>query len=278
MLNLKSYADVDHHNMFTTAVSRKEDAVLRSRLEGISPEVLKCYKTYKEHFDKNQLELITPNLICKKNSVDLICLYEFKKKVIKDLKKKIDELQVNVISNTCQNCTINSVNTMDHILGKTQFPEYAVNPINLFPCCSECNGYKSKGLLQNGKRKFLNLYLDNLPMEQYLFVDIKRDLNNELEYIFKVENINNIDKDLFAIIKNHYDSLYLLKRMKTISIKYVSELINSINIRKNRLPIKVICEEVIATANENRKILGYNHFKYILEISLAQSSEFHKEF
>jgi len=273
MHNLKPYV-VEPYNVFAEAVSRKKDPALKLRLEEVSPEILSCYKLYKEHFDKNKLELLIPNPSCKKNIDDLLSLYSFRNKVIRDLKKKIDNTQLSVISNTCQNCTINSVNTMDHVLSQKKFPEFIVNPINLFPSCSECNNYKSNAFAKNGNRKFLNLYLDNLPQEQYLFVSIKRDISDDLVWNFTIENRSFIDKDLFAIIKSHYEMLNLFQRMKITSVKYVTELANSIKVRKANLSITEICDEVIKTSDENRKVFGYNHFQYILETSLVQSSDF----
>ena len=273
MINLKPYPD-NIHQVFTEAVLRKKDTALKARLDSITLDVVRCYNSYKEYFEKNQLELLAADAVCAKSQNDLRILYSFKSKVIKDLKRKIDDVQLNIISNTCQNCTINSVNTMDHVLGQALFPEHAVNPLNLFPSCGECNGYKSDTLVKDGKRKFLNLYLDNLPEKQYLFVDIDRDINNDLQWSFNIENRNGLDKDLFNLIKTHYESLYLQKRMRVKSIKYVTELINSINVRRANLSLDKICEEVTKTAEENRKVLGYNHFQYILETSLVQSDDF----
>lgn len=70
---------------------------------------------------------------------------------------------------TCQYCTLNSVNTLDHIIPKENYPEYAVHPKNLFPACSQCNSKKSNKWLDNNNNfEFINLYSHDLPNLQYL--------------------------------------------------------------------------------------------------------------
>lgn len=277
MLNLKPY-NGEAYDIYLAAVKAKQEGDVKTRLESISPEVKTCFTSYQEKFDRKELELLTANAACGPFAADLRSLYAFKNSVIRKLKGDIDDLQHSIIANVCQNCTINSVNSMDHVLAQSTYPEFTVHPVNLFPSCNECNGYKSKTLTKEGKKQFLNLYLDELPEEQYLFADISRDSKGDLTWDFRLENTAGIDAGLFDIISNHYKCLYLPARMRKQAIKYVGELRNAIKTGKRKRTIDEVCEDIIETANENRKVLGHNHFQFILEITLAQHPEFLKEF
>jgi len=62
--------------------------------------------------------------------------------------------------------------------------------------------------------------------------------------------------------------------MRLKSIEYLSELVNSIEIRKTNLSLNVIVDEIAKTAQRNQQAYGVNHFKYVLEIALVQSPVF----
>lgn len=64
------------------------------------------------------------------------------------------------------------------------------------PCCSEYNERKSSNWIENGKRKYLNLYIDELPDVQYLFCDV-RVSGDSIKCDFSLSNLNGIDADLF---------------------------------------------------------------------------------
>lgn len=273
MVNLNFYPG-DIFQIYDTAVNRKQDAALRLRLTGIAPQIRVCYNNYRHHFTANTLPSVVADEVGSANKADLMSLYLYKSFVIRSVKRGIREAQLNVISDTCQNCTINSVNSMDHVLPISAFPEFGVHPLNLFPCCSECNSKKNDHIVGGGPGRFLNLYLDQLPNEQYLFPVISQDPDGIYVASFTVDNRNGIDRVLFEIINNHYTALDLCRRMRLASVDTVTNVINQIRIRRANLPVAVITQEIIDVARENMMQLGPNHFKHLLEISLVQNAGF----
>ena len=163
---------------------------------------------------------------------------------------------------------------MDHVLGQTDFPQYAVHPANLFPSCTECNGYKSDSFLRNGVRRFLNLYSDTLPITQYLFANIFLNDAGDLDYRFTVENRNGIGGPLFGLIENHFRELELIARMKNASIKPYGEFRSTIKARLKDLSWEKISEQVLAETEENMQNLGINHFQYVLQRAMIASPIF----
>jgi hypothetical protein len=274
MKNLKPYQD-NCFEIHKEAVNKKQKSDLKNRLIQLNPEIEVEYKKFLEKFSSNKLESLFPNKSLAASKDDLLTLYRYQSSVIISVREKIRKLQIRTIVSTCQNCTIDSVNTLDHLLPKSNFPEFIVNPKNLFPCCTTCNDYKLDSFNKGNIQKFLNLYLDDLPNQQYLFVEVFLDNNHELDFRYYIDNIENkIEPELFAVIKSHYSNLHLFERMKLKSIEYISELENRIITFKKRLSHEVVLSDLIKAANDDKEAYGYNHWKCILEISLLNSEVF----
>jgi 5-methylcytosine-specific restriction endonuclease McrA len=185
MRNLIPY-NKDCFGFHKSVVDSKHACESKERLIILNPEIEKVYKTFEKQFSDKCLNTLVPNSYFTPYRDDLYTLYKFQSAVIKKLRDEIRQLQVRTIINTCQNCTIDSVNSLDHILPKGKFPEFVVNPKNLFPCCSTCNSYKNDSIENKDNVGFLNLYLDELPQTQYLFVDILLDKDNEIDFRFYI--------------------------------------------------------------------------------------------
>jgi hypothetical protein len=142
MKNLIPYKD-DCFEMHKQAVDNKKDLVIKDKLLGINKDVENEYVVFLAKFDKNELNLLKPNAAISLYKEELIALYNYQNSVIRSIRESIRTSQARTIQATCQYCTIDSVHTLDHILPKKMFPEFIVNPKNLFPCCQTCNTYKS---------------------------------------------------------------------------------------------------------------------------------------
>lgn len=278
MKNLKPYKG-ECFKIHEKAVNKKHKGALKDRLQSLNEAVKKEFDNYDNKFKTNEINLLIPNEILNPSKEDLLTLYDYQSGTITSLRENIKDLQIKTITNTCQNCTIDSAKTLDHILPKSIFPEFIVNPINLFPCCTTCNSYKLTTVENGGGKFYLNLYLDELPAEQYLFVEVFIDQHDEINFLFFLENIDDkIDPKLFSVIENHYTNLHLFERMASKSIEYISEFENEILKFRQLLPLETIIEVYIKTANENKKAYGFNHWKCILEISLLNSPLFMDNF
>lgn len=265
-------------DIYDQTLSRKRDQGLKGRLQPIRVNIETAYFLYNNAFQLNNLQQLNANALFVPHADALHSLYNFSSRTIRELKKSIDDLQPFPLSNVCQNCTINSVNSMDHVLGKAQFPEFCVHPRNLFPSCTQCNNYKSASFVRNGTRRFLNLYCDQLPNVQYLFLEIFNNQNGDLDYRFVVENRNHINGDLFSLIHNHFTELYLFSRMKQHSIKFYGELRNSISSRLQDLEWDIVARQVKREAVDNKNNLGLNHFEYVLQSEIIESDLFRQSF
>jgi len=257
------------------AVSKKHKGILKDNLVKLHPQIRQTYNSFEKLFLANQLYLLKPDELLVESEPDLKTLYKYQSSVIKVLREDIRNLQVKTIISTCQNCTIDSASTLDHILPKAKFPEFIVNPKNLFPCCSTCNSYKLDSFSTDSNQKFLNLYLDELPDESYLFVDVFLDKDEEFNFKYYLDNTENkINADLFLIIENHYEKLHLFDRLRLKSIEHISEFENRITLFRKRLTMAEIVFDFMNAVEEDRKAYGFNHWKSALELALLDSKLF----
>ena len=86
-------------------------------------------------------------------------------------------------------------------------------------------------LKENDTFLFLNLYLDDIPKQQYLFLSV---IQTESWPIlrFSIKNENGIDENFFKRISSHYTRLDLCRRFEEASGQYLSEIQDSIHTLK----------------------------------------------
>lgn len=250
-----------------------KDPTYKQRVNVLSPNVKLCYSSYGTAHNTNNLISLIPHGYINTDKDDLLKLYNPKAKKLVTFKNNSTTILDNRASTVCQYCTINSANTLDHVFPKSEFAEFAVNPQNLLPACSECNGYKLDRFKNNTNRLFLNLYTDILPTVQYLFADIQI-INGFSEAEYRLSNINNINISLFNIIESHFDKLHLFRRFKVKTNTIISELTNSITSAVGVISKETFIQITLDKINKDKLIHGNNHYKLILEETLIHNNTF----
>lgn len=273
MKNFKHYSD-NTFDFHTKVLNQKKSQQYKNYIKNLDGKTQQRFQLYDDLFKKKELESITisPYNDIEKN--ELKKLYVYQDKCIQDLKKKLTTTEKNRIINTCPNCTISEISSFDHYLPKEEFPEFVVNPKNLFPSCSICNSYKGSNWKIDKNRLFLNLYLDDLPNVQYLFVNLQ--FNNDLITAqFYLKNSLYIEPHFYDLIESHYSRLQLCSRFELSSSETISSLDNTIrNSIENRIPINTIKKIAIEKSNQDRDAYGFNYWKSILEITLLNNNQF----
>jgi len=280
MKNIPPYSDDPfefHKDVISSKKKTQNDPELKTRLTSYNPQIESLFDTYKEKLEQNKLEELIEQGYTNEKKASLLKLYNFKAQCFQELKVSLTTRPGNIIDNICQNCTVGEVNSFDHVLPKDDFCEFVVNPLNLFPCCTKCNSHKSTTWVVDGNRKFLNLYSDQLPEQQYLFVDIGIS-GEDLSINYSVNNPNNIAPSLFNIIDSHYDKLKLCQRFKDNSDVIVSELEVSINQFKASLPLETIKNIFINVCQEEQQISGHNFWKALLKLALVNNDDYMSRF
>jgi len=266
-----------HKNVISKKKNTSTDPEYKTIVSSNNDTIEVAFNNYNEKFIGNKLEEIKCIGYAGDDKKRLLKLYNYKAKIFQKLKVQMTTRDDNIIDNTCQNCTISEVNSFDHILPKDEYCEFVVNPKNLFPSCTKCNSYKNIAWLEDGKRLFLNLYTDVLPSEQYLFINIEIKENNLILTYF-IENKNNINSDIYNIIKTHYKKLKLCQRFKENSDIVVSELEIEINKYKSDVSLDRIKEIIQDECLEQKKLLGHNYWKAVLKLALINDDNYMHRF
>lgn len=275
MLKINSYNE-SSFSFYKDVVSSKRNTVNKPRLKGeletISNDQSSYFDVYDDAFSSNSLSSIAAGSYNDNDKANLNGLYSYRSKKIQELKNLLTRhpLHTENILNTCQNCTINEADTMDHVLAQTEFPEFAVHPKNLFPCCGFCNKKKSdKYVDEEGNLLFLNLFLDDLPQSQYLHVNFG---DNWLPR-FYLDQPTDVSDKVFNLIKSHYERLDLLTRFSDSSNKIINDIRTTIKVFGGT-QIPDIVSKMEEYCLEQGPFLGYNHRQVVLYRALGSSEEF----
>lgn len=276
MRNFREF-DGDSKEVYQNAVERKEDALLRARLNSITGLLGSQYDIYDHNFNHGSLALLNGNPLFRIHSRDIKSLYGYDTLTLRELRRKIQKSIPAAVRYTCQYCTVTPVESFDHYLPKEEFPEYAIHTNNLIPCCKTCNGYKSY-VWRNGVggRLFINLYRDPVPDERFLFVEVLDDGDGDLDFKYSLANPAGIPVDTFNLVKSHFTRLRLEERMRMKAVGIISEMENSM--LSSTLSIADSAAEVIAAAERNFVSYGSNYWRSIAEIALAESPLFLRRF
>ena len=254
----------------------KKKGEVKTVVKDLSDDIRASFSQYDARFSDDTLEELEAMPVSEGQKDALISLYSFRMKPFQELFITLTTDENNRISKLCPNCTVGVVESLDHCLPKTEFPEYSDNPLNLIPCCMHCNGKKTSIWRKDGKRIFLNLFLDELPKVRYLF--ITTNIICEIPvFIFSVDNRNRIDEDLFSKIESHYKTLDLCKMFSENSDAVVDDLalqFKSLSkVGVNDLQIK---QAFVSMAKEWQDKFGYNYWKSILIFECCSNDEVFK--
>lgn len=258
----------DYFTFFKEVLARK-----RAQKDLITPNVIKqvktAYQRYSLLFHERRLASLSPQSFTKETKDQLEGLYSYKAKKLAELR---GEIVNNNPSSVCPCCTIASeADTLDHIVPKSEFQEFAVHPLNLIPCCSVCNEKKGSKWRENGQLTILNLYQDNIPTDRFLFVTLTIEENIPIA-IFSISNPNGINPELYQRIYNHYTSLNLCKRFQEAAIHYFGE-INTIFSALTTYPDEELMQILRKMAQTYIRKEGNNYWVGILYEACAQRKD-----
>lgn len=120
-----------------------------------------------------------------------------------------DELMMAAVNDMCPFCGHRSVSTLDHTLPKAQHPALAVTPINLVPCCKDCNHGKGTAFSAEAAEQWLNAYYDNISADRWLYAEIIE--GSPPAAAFFVDPPDTWDEVTAARVQNQFDKLNLAK-------------------------------------------------------------------
>lgn len=161
---------------------------------------------YIEKVDNNTLFEITrdQNISPRVNKDDMIRYYDYR--ILQKPNGRIyyDGLILSAPHNICPYCTIRAVKTVDHFLPKSKYPSYSITPVNLVPCCRDCNTNKKISYPTNSIDQTFHPYFDNLDTECWIKAELRQ--TDPLSFQYFVIRPNNWDENKKERANFHFDS------------------------------------------------------------------------
>lgn len=272
MINLTHYQD-DPFVAFQRIVECKREPQ-RTILLSVSENVRQRYQHYWDN-QHNLISILNENYSSDVKNALRHC-YDVETEELNCLLKNIRQLpqKFGHQASRCQYCGIGPGFTFDHYLPKESYPEYAAYAINLVTCCSDCNTRKGAIFMIDGQRQFINLYFDNLPDAQFLYVDIIFSVENIPIPTFYIKNIPELSADLSAVINAHFQKLKLYERYQDNISEVISELISGIQQNNLEENISQIVELLRYESGKKTRMFGPNYWQAVLIEALAGSEHF----
>ena len=260
---------------FKEAVDRKTDPIGQANLRAEYATLQIKYHRYDTLFLTNELENLVQDNILNSIEKELSGLYNADNVIVNEIRRRVQMSQDRSIRYKCQYCTIETANTMDHIVAQGQFPEFAIHPKNLAPSCGTCNLLKGERWRVGTEKNMINFYLDKLPEVGYLRAEIELDQFNEIDFKFVLYYTPGTPIEIYQLILSHFTKLHLRKRMREAAIGDFGEFHREMKVRyANGESRDSLSNTTLESCKDDRKVLGINHWKPVMKEGLINSEVF----
>ena len=258
----------------------KDEAKEIPELTSIESQVKACYEQYENEVNNHRVHMINPHGFVSPEKDKLKELYSSKSNVAKKIRSHHNEFTSTLrrtYHNKCPYCVLSEPNTLEHILPKEKYPEYAIHVYNLIPCCSKCNSHKGESIIDNttGLPQTLNLYYHNPEKFQFLQVDCNLDPFGKPKFSYNLSFPEDADPDLSAVIKNHFNRLRLIERYNEEAVREYAVI---------EPTIFTFCkgkkfEDALSSISDYIHVLssnyGINHYLVALYNCILTSTQYH---
>lgn len=179
----------------------------------------------------------------------------------------------NTYYNLCPYCSQREVKTIDHYLPKSKFINLAITPINLLPCCSDCNKSKLDNYTLLEDQMIIHPYFEDLSNEEWLGCKVVENVW-PITFSYYILEVNdpifysrlNYQFDLFELWKLYADnaSREFNNRLKSLIREY--------NSNPDNKALEFINDNLESYRSENK-----NSWQTKMFDSLSKSSWFFEE-
>lgn len=266
---------VFHDSVVSHKHEHPTDPGYKKRIQGLRTISENRFKVYDEKFVNDKLEEIEESEDAHRHKADFQSLYKYNVDPFASLNIELSKDENGRKYPYCPLCDMEGTSSFDHILPQSKFPEFSDHPLNLIRSCQKCNGKKSSNWKENNKRRYIDLYIDEIPNIQFLFASVEIDAGgSSLAAAFTVENRNDIEPDLFRKINNHFVDLEICDRYDEGACEVISSLqddvVNNLNLGVSKEDIK---EVILSKCIREQKRHGVNYWRAILKKECAENDE-----
>lgn len=196
---------------FDTCIAGVRVKGLRRRLQRIRGAIEAAEESFNEAAESSDLHLIAAaKNVGAVTSKEMKQLYDRHMARGKARGRAIyDRLMIAAEDDMCPFCGHRIVSTLDHSLPKADHPALAVTPINLIPCCKDCNHAKGTEGPTTREDQTINAYYDNVTADRWLYAEIVE--ISPAAARFYVDPPASWGRILSMRVKNHFSKLHLAK-------------------------------------------------------------------
>lgn len=256
------------------AIRDKKHKATKVSLVAAHAVITQCYKDHAQAIGLSALAGLKINAQAALCKVALRACYDSPTQPLKDLKKSIYDSQPERLLKYCPMCGTTLPRTFDHYMPAVKFPEYAVHPLNLVPCCSTCNSTKDDDwLTAGGDRQYLHAYSDVLPDLQFVSATLHKDpALKGVGVTFSTSKPDDISDVLWRLILSHFTRLKLIARYNERGNDEIAEILSACKVyvdtggpdARNFLK---------GLANDRKVVYGRNHWIAVLMDAMAQHAD-----
>lgn len=215
--------EVSARDSFTTSISLVRDADLKKRLQSVTDHVVKQSVSYEIHASAARLDLIqqTDNVANVVTTKEMVAVYDQRMASKKGPGRHIyDKIKSQPRFGICPFCDHRPVSTLDHLLPKGLFPDFAVTPDNLIGACSDCNKSKLDFAPLTESDVLLHPYFDNIENGRWLTAEVVK--GRVAAVLFRTQLVAEWPEVLNARVKQQFNifglsSLYGAQAAREIS-------------------------------------------------------------
>ena len=192
--------------VFAACATRTRDVELRVALLAQRPHVEARAALYLQHAALGALFDLAPEDPVNVEPADLSGLYG---RVLVKGGERPRYLKLRGASryNRCPTCGQRDVKTLDHYLAKDQYPELAVFPANLVPCCFECNHAKLNYRAREPVEQLFHPYYDD--WSGYRLVRATINVGARVTTSFVIRRPHGVQEEVIERARNHFAQLEL---------------------------------------------------------------------
>lgn len=187
----------------------------KERLLGVYNTVVDRYQVYLENFENVGVLTDSPFTGVDQKTVRdaLHSCYGSETETFAEVRGRIFSIQPEPILSLCPYCLLSWPDTIDHYVGKADFPEFSILCKNMIPCCGTCNTKKDEKWRENGRRRIIHFYNDTFFDQQFLrarLIYTAGGIVPKIEYY--LERPGTMSVEDFQIVQWHFEDLELIKK------------------------------------------------------------------
>ncbi|GLR05948.1 hypothetical protein GCM10007906_35360 [Vibrio hyugaensis] len=175
----------------------------------------------------------------------------------------------------CPCCSIGPADELDHHLPRSIYKSLALYSSNLVPMCHKCNNKKRTAAGTEPSNSFLHIYYDKVPSEYRFFFANVQIVDNKLRISFELENIEQLDDNLYEMMKFQSTRVNLNRRL----LKEINIFMTSFYVLMEPLYSKTSDPEKIKTLlldgeRQYNQKMGMNDWRSSLLYALANNFDY----